>query len=112
MNGGRRRLLQLAQLRGLYPLPACERRKLEEDLPQQNQGVNQESRHRGNNCMELRKTSIKRGHQWSNDTCERWRVLAKGRRQKFKVTSSLFTASLEEGGTGSVLQGRKLKFGE
>lgn len=26
MNGGRRRLLQLVQLRGLYPLPACERR--------------------------------------------------------------------------------------
>ncbi|XP_053768466.1 uncharacterized protein [Desmodus rotundus] len=26
MNGGRRQLLQLAQLRGLCPLPACERR--------------------------------------------------------------------------------------
>ncbi|XP_061279807.1 uncharacterized protein LOC133251412 [Bos javanicus] len=54
MNGGRRRLLQLVQLRGLYPLPACERRKLVEDLQRQNQRIKQEDRHHGNNYMDLR----------------------------------------------------------
>ncbi|KAM9731298.1 uncharacterized protein ACBT57_016048 isoform 1-T1 [Dama dama] len=54
MNGGRRRLLQLVQLRGLYPLPACERRKLVEDLQRQNKRIKQEDRHHGNNYMDLR----------------------------------------------------------
>ncbi|XP_013367577.1 PREDICTED: uncharacterized protein LOC102027173 [Chinchilla lanigera] len=51
MNGGRRRLLQLAQLHGLYPLPAFERRYLAEGSYQENLEVKQECRPFENNCM-------------------------------------------------------------